>query len=118
MWHELQLPLPLNRLYPAISSAVNVYVPARKASNFDVNGLTSFDLSKALSDCPQRSKTMFARVRPSGFRLTGVVSVPNTAAPPGVAQIFSVFFGNVISSTPWPHTCSKRGRYVACDSRK
>ena len=90
---------------------------ARKASNFDVNGLTSLDFSKASSDCPQLSKTLLAWVRSSGDSLTGVVSVPNTAAPPGVAQICSVSCGNLILSEPMPHTCSKSGRYSAWDSR-
>src|SRR5713101_3046056 len=92
-------------------------LPFRKASNFDVNGLTSFDFSKASSDCPQLSKTLFARTRSCGFSLTGAVSVPNTAAPPGVAQISSVLGGNFMLSESLPHTCSKRGRYSARDNR-
>src|SRR5260370_20037793 len=52
-WHVLQFPLPRNRAYPAASSAVNVYLPARKASNFDVNGLTDKPCSNALMDCAQ-----------------------------------------------------------------
>src|SRR5207237_6133258 len=87
-------------------------------ANFDVNGLTSLDYSKASSDCPQLSKTRLAWVRSTGVSFTGVVSVPNTAAPPGVAQIFSVSGGNLISSEPMPHTCSKSGRYRAWVSRK
>ena len=51
-WHELQFALPRNRLYPAFSFAVIVYVPARKASNFDVKGLTDKLCSNALRDRP------------------------------------------------------------------
>src|ERR1700730_1559880 len=56
-------------------------------------------------------------MRSFGDSLTGVVSPRNTAAPPGVPQIFSVSWGNLISSEPLPHTCSKSGRYNACESR-
>ena len=38
---------------------------------------------------------------------------PNTAAPPGVAQMCSVSRGNLISNEPLPHTSSKRGLYTA-----
>ena len=54
-WHELQLALPLKRLYPAISSDVRVYFSDRKASNFDVNGLRRFERSYLEMDCPQWS---------------------------------------------------------------
>ena len=37
----------------------------------------------------------------------GVVLPPNTAAPPGVAQICSVSDGKLISNEPAPHTCLK-----------
>ncbi len=46
-WQELQLPLPLKSLNPAISSAVNGFVvgSSRKASNFDEKALTSGEAS-------------------------------------------------------------------------
>ena len=56
-------------------------------------------------------------MRSSGFSLIGVVSVPNTAAPPGVEQISSVLGGNLISNEPWPHTNSKSGLYSAWEIR-
>src|SRR5580704_18485056 len=52
-WHELQFALPRNRLYPAISSEVSVALPFRKASNFDVKGLTDKLCSYAPRDCAQ-----------------------------------------------------------------
>src|SRR6266403_2877530 len=55
MWQELQLPLPLKSLKPAISSAVNVTSLCRKASNFDEKALTSGEASYWSRDSPQWS---------------------------------------------------------------
>src|SRR2546422_6103991 len=88
----------------------------RKASNFDGNAMDCTDCSYAARACPQWLKASFALRRSSGFRSTGVVSVPNTAAPPGVAQIFLVLGGNLISKESSPYSCSKRGLYAACES--
>src|SRR6266404_1742533 len=62
-WQELQLPLPLKSTKPAISSAVRVTggapstpplpAPARKKSNFELNGLISGERSRNERDCPQ-----------------------------------------------------------------
>ena len=62
-WQELQLPLPLKSTKPAISSAVRVTIgapstpplpaPARTKSNFELNGLISFERSRNERDCPQ-----------------------------------------------------------------
>src|SRR5919109_2636771 len=68
-------------------------------------------------ECPQLSYTLFALVRSAELSGIGVALPPNCAAPPGVAQIFSVSCGHLISSEPLPHTSSNRGRYFAWDSR-
>ena len=45
-----------------------------------------------------------------------MVSVPNTLAPPGVSQISSVLFGNLMSSSS-PHISSKKDLYEALSRR-
>src|SRR5207248_6543307 len=80
-WHELQLPLPLNSRKPAISSAVNVYLPSVKASNFDEKAETSGEASYWSREFPQWSKTLFAVVRSVGLSAIGVALPPNIIAP-------------------------------------
>ncbi len=46
---------------------------------------------------PSGRRLLFALVRSSGLSGMGVVFLPNTVAPPGVAQIRSVSCGNLIS---------------------
>src|SRR5205809_945491 len=53
--NHLHLALPSNSLKPAISSAVSLYLPARKASNFDEKALTCTDCSYESMDWAQWS---------------------------------------------------------------
>src|SRR2546422_785108 len=57
-------------------------------------------------------------MRSTALNCTGVALPPNTAAPPGVAQMSAVLAGKLISNEPLPHTNSKSGRYTALESLK
>jgi len=61
-------------------------------------------LFEEIQRLPQWLKTWFAWVRSSGLSLSGMVFVPNLAAPPGVQQISSASGGNLISTAA--HTAS------------